>query len=691
MVRWIPYTMVRVAIVFMAGILLAIYHPDIPYAYGFYSLWISAVLYALVYWLAFRKSVLKIGSGLMGLIFVLSAGFVVLHIRTERRQNDHFLHMKDSIQSYVGEIVKSPEEKKNSWKLEVKLTRVKTKQGWQSVSGRSLVYLSKKDLNKLPAFGEQWLIRGAPQLLTPPANPYEFDFKRFLSFRNIYHQHFIRLSDLSVIGQNTHQGILYYSMATRAWAIHQLHKYMHGEQEFAIAKALVLGVTDGLDNELENAYSASGAMHVLAVSGLHVSIIYGLLLFLLKPLQKHASSRWVIAILSLICLWIYAFVTGLSPSVLRAVTMFSFMVIARPMGWTTNIFNTLAASAFILLLYNPYLIMSVGFQLSYLAVMGIISLQRPLYNLWTAPQVFLDKIWQITTVSIAAQIATFALGLLYFHQFPVYFLFSNLFVIPGSFVILLGGILVLFTSFIPPVAEGVGLVTEYAIRVINWGVFAVEKLPLSLINHVHINTLQCWLLIGMILGLMYLFLNKRFSGLLFSISCVFVFVLIQWHHFTEHVQQKQWIVYRIPGHTVMEFIDHGKSNFYTDSLLARDHERIRFHIRPNRIMAGVSYVNEQISVPDKEYELKVWNGLRILTLHSTIQKLPAMPVDYVVVTHASERNLALVQEKFQPRMIILDSSHPVYREKKLLKQAKEHNIHVHSVLSEGAFTQSLSF
>lgn len=683
--------MVRVAIIFMAGILLAIYHPDIPDAYGFYSLWISAVLYPLVYWIAFRKPVLKIGSGLIGLIFVLSAGFVVLHIRTESRQDDHFLHIQDSIQSYVGEIVKSPEEKKNSWKLEVELTRVKTEQGWQSVSGRSLVYVSKKDLNRLPSFGEQWLIRGAPQLLTPPANPHEFDFKRFLSFRNIYHQHFIRLGDFAILGQNTHRGILYYSMITRAWAIHQLHKHVHGVQEFAIAKALVLGVTDGLDNELENAYSASGAMHVLAVSGLHVGIIYGLLLFLLKPLQKRASSRWVIAALSLICLWMYAFVTGLSPSVLRAVTMFSFMVIARPMGWTTNIFNTLAASAFILLLYNPYLIMSVGFQLSYLAVMGIISLQRPLYNLWTAPHVFLDKIWQITTVSIAAQIATFALGLLYFHQFPVYFLFSNLFVIPGSFVILVGGILVLFTSFIPPVAEGIGWVTEYSIRVINWGVFAVEKLPFSLINQVHITTLQCWLLIGMILGLMFLFLYKRFTGLLFSVGCVFVFVILQWNHFTEHVQQKKWIVYRIPGHTVMEFIDHGKSNFFTDSLLAKDHERIRFHVRPNRIMAGVSYVNEQISVPGNEYELNVWNGLRILTLHATVQKLPAMQVDYVIVTHASERNLALVQEKFQPRMIILDSSHPVYREKNLLRQAKEHNIRIHSVLSEGAFTQSLTF
>src|SRR6185369_7936506 len=121
-------------------------------------------------------------------------------------------------------------------------------------------------------------------------------------------------------------------------------------------------------------------------------------------------------------LWGYAFLTGLSPSVLRAVTMFSFVAIAKPVGRRTNFYNTLAASAFCLLLYDPYLIMSVGFQLSYLAVLGIVYLQRPIYNLWEAKSWFADWAWQLSCVSIAAQIATFALGFLYFHQFPVYFL-----------------------------------------------------------------------------------------------------------------------------------------------------------------------------------------------------------------------------------------------------------------------------
>ena len=227
-------------------------------------------------------------------------------------------------------------------------------------------------------------------------------------------------------------------------------------------------------------------------------------------MRSLAWSAWFIAIISLVCLWAYAFVTGLSPSVLRAVTMFSFMAVAKPFSRSTNIYNTLAASAFILLLYNPFLIMSVGFQLSYLAVIGIVYLQKPLYNLWDPQNKIVDWCWSITCVSIAAQIATFALGLLYFHQFPVYFLFSNLFVIPGSFVVLVLGILLLAVSYFSPAAFAVGWLLEWTIKVLNIGVFAVEDLPYSLINGVYLTTFQCWLLMGVIILFILLFEFKRF-------------------------------------------------------------------------------------------------------------------------------------------------------------------------------------
>ena len=351
-----------------------------------------------------------------------------------------------------------------------------------------------------------------------------------------------------------------------------------------------MGVTDGLDNELLNAYAATGAMHVLSVSGLHVGIIYWMILLLFKPFQKIKSATWILAGLSLLILWAYAFVTGISPSVLRAVTMFSFVAIARTWNQQTNIYNILAASAFCLLLYDPYMIMSVGFQLSYLAVLGIVSLQPGLYRLWEPKHRFWDEVWKISAVSIAAQLATFSLGLLYFHQFPNYFLLSNLFVIPGSFIVLILGLVIMAVSFIHPVAVVLGWMLEWIIKALNEVVFVVEKFPFSLLENVHINALQCWVLILMIVMIFLWVETKRFSWLIMvSLLCI-IFSIAQWIHFREDVNVQKLTIYKVPGHTAIDFTRNGKAHFLSDSVLKKDMLKTKFHILPNRLIGGVKKI-----------------------------------------------------------------------------------------------------
>ncbi|MCU0418701.1 MAG: competence protein ComEC family protein [Cyclobacteriaceae bacterium] len=685
MVKWIPYAMVRLSAFFMAGILLAIYHPDwVSLAWAVPALLAAGLVFALGYAIRQKTRTWSSLLGLVGCLFMTLAGCTVLLLRTDRGDPRHVMHMAEDIHAYSANVIKAPEEKVKSWKVELAVGHVKTARGWQPVSGKFLLYISKAGWTQPLAFGDQLLVKGSPQRLSPPLNPGEFDFQRFLSFRNIYHQHFARPEEVLIV-QHIHQkGFLYYAIRARQWASGQLRAHIARPQAFAIANALVLGVTDGLDNELQNAYAASGAMHVLAVSGLHVGIIYGLLLLLLKPLARFSWSRWVVACVSLACLWGYAFVTGLSPSVLRAVTMFSFIALARPLGWSTNIYNTLAASAFLLLLYNPYLIMSVGFQLSYLAVLGIVYLQRPLYRLWEAPNSLLDKTWQITCVSMAAQIATFSLGLLYFHQFPTYFLFSNLFVIPGSFVVLMGGILLLAVSWLPAVASAVGFLLEGSIQLLNAGVFWIEQLPFSLVNHVHITTFQCWLVMGMLAGLMILFHFKTIHGLTVAAACAVGFGLLQWQHFHQHVKIAQWVVYRVPGQGAMEFIEHGRSVFYADSVLAFDAERIRFHIRPNRVQSGVATVHHA-RPPATDFWIHVWNGKTILLLAQPPAKLPRVTPDYVVVGTDALAAWEDAVRLYPTATFILDSSHSPYRERTVLANAASRPAHIHSVLQHGAF------
>ncbi|GHN02801.1 hypothetical protein WSM22_42900 [Cytophagales bacterium WSM2-2] len=463
----------------------------------------------------------------------------------------------------------------------------------------------------------------------------------------------------------------------------KIKQFVHGQDEQGIAMGLVLGVTDGIDNELQSAYAASGAMHVLAVSGMHIGIIYAIILFLFKPLDKFKGSKWIVAIVSLVCLWTFSFVTGNSPSVLRAVTMFSFIAFARPFGKRTNIYNTLAASVFVLLIYNPYLIMSVGFQLSYLAVLGIVYLQRPLYNLWDINNFIGDWVWQITCVSLAAQVATFALGLLFFHQFPTYFLISNLFVIPLSSLVLVVGIFLLAVNFISPLASLTGWILEWMIKALNWIVFKTEALPVSLINNIHISILQCWILMGILLSLILLFEFRSIRWLYLAFGLAVLFTFIQWTHFSKEVDQKQFIVYSIGGHQAFEFIDRGNSYFRIDSLMEKDPDRVRFHIQPNRVIHGITFSGSEVPFVLEQRGVTYfnWQNELVAWIDNKNDRFPFnTAIDLLLVSQNSLSKKQLAQ--LNVKKIIFDGSNS----RKYVEMMKSGTSRpIQFVLLEGAF------
>ena len=694
MFSWTPYPFVRVVLFFCLGILLGIYLPDsLPIDSAKFLFSTLGVLFITVSYLRSKEKLKFVNPGIIGLSIVLLAGYMQVSYSTDYRNHDHFIHDTDTIRYYKATVTKQAQEKKNSWKIEAEVVAVQHGNRWKERTGKVLLYFSKKAFDKPYQYGDVLLLKGSPQVLTEPANPGEFDYKRFLTFRKIYHQHFLRDGDALQIGHEPPDRMIDYSIRARVWAGEALKRNIKGEREQATASALVLGVTDGLDNDLIGAYAATGSLHVLSVSGLHVGIIYWLILLVLRPLNKTTSGKWALAIFSIIVLWGYAFVTGLSPSVLRAVTMFSFVAVARPWSKRTNIYNTLAASACCLLLYEPYLIMSVGFQLSYLAVIGIVYLQ-PIFSRWWEPKHWLwENIWQITCVSIAAQVATFALGLLYFHQFPVYFLFSNLFVIPGSFVVLVLGIVLIGISAINPVAGWVGLLLEWIIKTLNYGVFQLEALPRSLIDNVYITTFQCWLLIATIVFTIVLFEFRKFNIAVIVSVCLIVFSAIQWDHLNREIDKQKITVYKVAGHSAWDILDKGQAYFFTDSTLSKDWERIRFHIRPNRLQSGVRnvYSGDQVDfVRDfKGCRFIIWKEVTILQIREKEFSFPeTVNLDYVVLGNNAIKSMADISSvKF--KKLILDSSNSFYFANRILKEAHHLSLDVHSVLHQGAFATKL--
>ena len=251
---------------------------------------------------------------------------------------------------------------------------------------------------------------------------------------------------------------------TRDAIVSLLRKYVAGgKNELGIAEALLIGYKEDLDKDLVQAYSNAGVVHIIAISGLHLGLIYIMLNWIFGILPFIKKSKVVKTILLLACLFLFSLLTGAAASVLRSAVMFTFIVIGRNFFKASSIYNSLAVSAFMLLCYDPYFLWDVGFQLSYLALIGIVTLQQPIHRLLYVKNKWLDKIWGLVSVTLAAQISTFPICIFYFHQFPNLFFITNLVAVPLSTVILFAEIFMLALSWWPIVAAVIGRITSWMI------------------------------------------------------------------------------------------------------------------------------------------------------------------------------------------------------------------------------------
>lgn len=327
----------------------------------------------------------------------------------------------------------------------------------------------------------QWvLVSDKPEKIEAPRNPNEFDYKGFLLLKGITARQFIPEGKSQIISVETNRLFYFFADDLRKSLSDLLEKYISQKSSLPIAKALLLGQKNQLDRSTRQAYSESGVMHILAVSGLHVGILVAVLLFLIRPLKLSVLARKSYLLVLVLVIWTYATITGLSPSVVRASVMFTLIVLGQLRDRKPPIFNILAFSAILMIAVNPGVITEVGFQLSYLAVAGIVLLQPLIVRVWYPKSRILEYLWQLGAVSIAAQLATFPLSVWYFHSFPVWFLPANLLVIPITFLIMQVGIPMLLIGWIPFLGKALGWVVGSLIQVELWILEAFRLLPFRL-------------------------------------------------------------------------------------------------------------------------------------------------------------------------------------------------------------------
>lgn len=592
-------------------------------------------------------------------------------------------------------IVKLSEDaivKEKSIKIEVEVIAIQQDSFLQNTLGNAILYLEKDSHSSNLQFGDKLVVKSDWQTIDEPTNPAQFNYKKYLANADIHHQQYLPANKWKLLEKQS--GFSVMDMATK-WQkklLSVLASHQFEKQEFAVASALLLGYKDMLDRDTILTYASSGAMHVLAVSGLHVGIIYLVFSSLLFFFNKIKYGNYIKAILLVIVLWAYALLTGMSPSVLRAATMFSFVTIGASLKRQTNIYNTLAASAFVLILYNPYIILKVGFQLSYLAVLGIVYLQPKLYNLWRPTNWVLDKIWAITAVSIAAQIATFPLGMYYFHQFPNYFLLSNLFVIPLATLIINGGVLLFAVSVFQFFSNYIAWAVNKMLLLLNFSVEWVDSLPFSLTLGISISTLETLLIYLIILLFIPSIVKKNYKGIKVALSCGILLVCFQLYEKVMMQQQNYFVVYIVPNESAIDFVDGNKNYFIANESLAFDKSKMRFHIMHYRWERRVKQSALVPSIFKSDNYFRKANFIQFfdkqILLWDKYFEIPAnfneLQFDYVIVSEKANIDL----ENINCKLLIIDSSVGYYKKEKIKKQCQKWEIPFYDVNESGAFIAS---
>jgi len=479
-----------------------------------------------------------------------------------------------------------------------------------------------------------------------PLNPDQFSYKDYLEKQQVHYQLYADHTNLLQLQNKTHT-LFGYAAKLRNHINSKLNPYQYTNDQLSIINALILGQRQNITKEVYDNYTNAGAIHILAVSGLHVGIILLILNLVFKPVERLKNGKFYKTLILVILLWTYALIAGGSASIIRATTMFSIVAIGINLKRPTNIYNTLAVSVFVLLLIKPNFLFDVGFQLSYAAVIAIVSFQPILEKLWTPKYKIVTLLWQTLTVTVSAQFGIIPISLYYFHQFPSLFWLSNLIVIPFLSIILGLGLLVITLALfgLPKtlLSDAFGMVINWMNSFFGWissqEDFLIIDIPFT-ISQVIVSYIFIFCLYA-------LYHNKNYRWLQLTLISVLVlqlsYTIVQFNS-----KSNQFIVFHKSRNTLL-----GKKHnnqFATFSTLKT--------AETNAIIRSFAVKNALQTIPSKPItNLYKLNNKHLLVVDSlAVFNLKGITVDYVVLTQSPKLNLTRLIDSLKPKVIIADGN-----------------------------------
>lgn len=693
------YPFIRLTIPLIVGIVLALLLP-MPQWVGWSLLGLSAVCF--VVFKHIPKYNIALATGISVNVFLVAVGLLLASFNVEGEAKDTLAGYKGFV---IGEVADDPKIKENNVSIEINVSAIRDGDEWLETSGRTLLYLEKDSASMLLRTGDRIVFSPELSGIENKGNPEEFDYRKYLAYNMIFSSDYLAGDDWRLVDDEA-VGFRPKLSRLRMKLVGLLRDFGLSDDELGVMSAMTMGYSDILSDEIRHAYSSAGAMHILAVSGLHVGIIYGIIVFLLSFI-KNDKLNWLKVLITITLIWLYALFTGLSPSVSRASLMFSLMSLGKLQKNSPGSLNAVFASMFILLVINPYNLVNIGFQLSYSAVIGIIILQPRLYAFFEVKNKFLDWIWSLTTVSVAAQLATMPLCFYYFHQFSNYFLLTNYVMIPISTIAIWTCFIFFAVSWIPYISTAVAYCLSWLAKAMNYACLTIEGLPFSTAQDIYIDIPQMILLFAIIvLFVTFFFFTKRYRHLFAAVAmCVILAATNLWQS-VEASSQKTLVVYNISKTTAINIID-GTDNIMFANLDSIQPEKIEFTAKNNWLKKGLDrekYVNlssgkenllSTITTIDNrkvffKHKFIDYDGLKLYVLDDNFMPIDdesfgKVDVDYVVLADSPYVTLEEVAEHFNFKKIIIASSNSISRCEAWDAEKVALGYDVHDVRNDGAF------
>lgn len=641
----LQFPLTRISLFFILGLLL--YQKGIqPNSFVvFISLFAGLVVLAVLHRYAKKRNVYN-GFGWLVALLSIALGFSTAAFHQDTKSQLHYSHLTEDQVAYHFKL--NLHEKLKSTKKNQRYVAIIKSINHRKSQGTILLNIRHSPQNTNIPIGSHLAVDCLLYHNKAPFNPNQFDYSSYLENQQIYAQIYTSWPKLKII--RTENTIWSKFSNFRTKIIDNLKHSNFNETELAVMIALLLGQQQDIDPETLQEYQLAGAVHILSVSGLHVGFIMLFINFLLKPIPNTSRNAYIKLLIIVLALWSYGILAGLAPSVVRSVTMFSFVAVGQHLRRSVNVYHSLLVSVLLILSWKPSFLFDVGFQLSYLALFFILWLQPLIADFWQPKNKITRYIWDILTVSLAAQLGTLPVSIYYFHQFPGLFFVTNVLVLPLLGIIMVVGLVAVIIGCFGIVPKFVIVPLTMMIAIQNKCIGWVASWDAFVFKNIGFTAAMLWTSYLVIIALGLWLQKPIYKKVVLAMVSVLLLQIVCLHNKWQSTNTQEMIVYHQKKSTM---ITERKNN----KVILFGNDSIQNTIAKNQILQSYLTANfAKLTKRENLQNLYYFNTKKILLIDSSATVPLLIKPDIVILVNSPKINLERYLSAYTPKQIVADGS-----------------------------------